>query len=805
MSPHAFRILVLDDQWIADLYKEEPCHLRILLSDLLKITVTCERDVKKNTWTLQTSGESEFTVGWITPDYPSTALEDSTNGLKWRCDKGSPVPINLKNVTMSVGQLGEEQKEAQLIWEGGTPTGFCLTGKNLLQKYDGWVQCFVVSYWPFDRLDDLIGATNGWSRYWNVLVLDNVLFKNELRGCRLTYDTNGSSPFELENQIQLFNYFRRPQVSVNKKVKWIPDRRTQAIIEASGATNWDDVVLNQKLWPRFRLDKKRIAEENEDLAVKEFQDYDQCINGSPKTLKWAEFTQSLADEVNRWHRPPIDSLRDPQGLIGRIAATDYPVFLCGPSGRGKSYLAQAIHDMSDRAHKQLKKINCAAIPKVGNFFESTLFGIVKNALGPGSPAHPGVLKEADGSTLFLDEIHHLDNAAQGALLTFLDDGHYRPLGGKEEHADVRIIAASNEPEITKNTFAGPDGSLLRADLLSRLMFYSIEVRPLSEASRDEIVEIGRSVWADIITKPDQLNPLSSLDPTAIRHISVLKVPDTLFIELHKRLANESDWRDRFDNAGNVRLLKQLLVRAAIDQLGQEELTFSHLEQALATAIFRADPPDQVALELPTIEAVNKALANLAEAARGLDNNKWSHEVLDADLPVVHSILSLWSLNGDIVRDVPNFNKWIDAPHTISFNCSDGKADMLVNIPLGRHSKWHVLVVFAFLRHLEKWSVADWAQGKGAQGKISRICNDRAYSPDCKKRVEEAWDVLGYTLPQNTGGSRQSILPVIQKMWAMPDCLAAIPGPSAKREYTESLLANLRTQIPGRIWDGTWLG
>jgi len=162
----------------------------------------------------------------------------------------------------------------------------------------------------------------------------------------------------------------------------------------------------------------------------------------------------------------------------RAAAVDAPVLLTGESGTGKGLLARAIHEASRRARGPFVAVNCAGIPE--SLFESEFFGHTRGAFTGAHQAHRGLFEQAHGGTLFLDEIAELPPALQAKLLTALEDGEVRRLGGERAVAvDVRVIAATG----TDLERALADGRF-RRDLYHRLVVLVYRLPPLRERDGD---------------------------------------------------------------------------------------------------------------------------------------------------------------------------------------------------------------------------------------------------------------------------------------------------------------------------------
>jgi two-component system, NtrC family, response regulator GlrR len=164
--------------------------------------------------------------------------------------------------------------------------------------------------------------------------------------------------------------------------------------------------------------------------------------------------------------------------IEKISHTDACVLIEGETGVGKELTARAIHYLSSRHSKPFVSLNCGAIPE--NLIESELFGHARGAFTDAKSSRNGVIGQADGGTLFLDEIDSLPSKGQVALLRFLQDRLYRPVGGDIEHlSSSRIIAATNQPLhdlVEHRTF--------RSDLMYRLNIFRLQVPALRERKTD---------------------------------------------------------------------------------------------------------------------------------------------------------------------------------------------------------------------------------------------------------------------------------------------------------------------------------
>ncbi len=161
-----------------------------------------------------------------------------------------------------------------------------------------------------------------------------------------------------------------------------------------------------------------------------------------------------------------------------IAPSESRVLITGESGVGKEVLADAIHGWSPRAKGPLVKVNCAAIPET--LLESELFGHEKGAFTGAHQSRTGRFEEADGGTIFLDEISEMSPQLQAKLLRVTQEGRFRRVGsGKELQTNARILAATN-----RNLEALIKEGRFREDLFYRLAVVELGVPPLRERRED---------------------------------------------------------------------------------------------------------------------------------------------------------------------------------------------------------------------------------------------------------------------------------------------------------------------------------
>jgi two-component system response regulator GlrR len=167
-----------------------------------------------------------------------------------------------------------------------------------------------------------------------------------------------------------------------------------------------------------------------------------------------------------------------QYLIGKVARSGAHVLVLGETGTGKELVARTIHYAAERRRGPFVPVNCAGLPE--SLIESELFGHEKGAFTDARSARRGLIAEADLGTLFLDEVDSLSPKGQAALLRFLQDSQYRPVGGSAlRAANVRVIAATNA-----DLAAAVAARRFREDLFYRLNALAIDLPPLRERRAD---------------------------------------------------------------------------------------------------------------------------------------------------------------------------------------------------------------------------------------------------------------------------------------------------------------------------------
>ncbi|MDO9714197.1 sigma-54 interaction domain-containing protein [Paracraurococcus lichenis] len=203
------------------------------------------------------------------------------------------------------------------------------------------------------------------------------------------------------------------------------------------------------------------------------------------------------------HSPSFRAALD---LLTKFAGCDAPVLLRGATGTGKELFARALHYLGRRAGHAFVPVNCGALPDT--LLESELFGHVRGAFTDARTDRPGLVTSAEHGTLFLDEVDSLSPHGQIALLRFLQDREYRPVGGRSARtADVRVLAATNA-DLAALVVQGR----FRQDLLFRLDILAMDLPCLAERPED-IPLLARHFAMRFATLYGR--PVPVLDPAAL--------------------------------------------------------------------------------------------------------------------------------------------------------------------------------------------------------------------------------------------------------------------------------------------------
>jgi DNA-binding NtrC family response regulator len=329
---------------------------------------------------------------------------------------------------------------------------------------------------------------------------------------------------------------------------------------------------------------------------------DGALNYLPKPIDLDELLASVRQATGLSRTAPIRFDTDkelPHHIVARsplmlalfrdaslIASSESRVLITGESGVGKEVLADAIHAWSPRSAGPLVKVNCAAIPET--LLESELFGHEKGAFTGATAQRIGRFEQADGGTIFLDEIAEMSPQLQSKLLRVTQDGRFQRVGSNVEiHTNARILAATNrnlEEEVKKGRF--------REDLFYRLDVVELNIPPLRERREDVL-------------------------PLASRIIAELTQGRARFS------ASVTDCLERYAWPGNVRELRNAMERAALLSRGELILP-EHLParvRAVEPQAAAIDPTDAERLEEVERHAIFQALHkhdfNRTETAKAL--------------------------------------------------------------------------------------------------------------------------------------------------------------------------------------------
>ncbi|MFZ5449507.1 MAG: sigma 54-interacting transcriptional regulator [Thermodesulfobacteriota bacterium] len=283
------------------------------------------------------------------------------------------------------------------------------------------------------------------------------------------------------------------------------------------------------------------------------------------------------------------AILEAQQLIKKVAAVKAPVLLVGESGTGKTLMAQAIHALSPRAQYPFFKINCASLPE--NVLEVEFFGLEKGGSPGAVRPKPGRLEEADGGSIFLEEVEELSLPLQTKLLRFLHEREFERVGSsRTRKVDVRIIAATaKEPDdrVGAGTF--------REDLYYLLSVFPIRVPPLRERREDILPLLDHFL--------DKVS-----DEYARRFYFTQKALEVLL---------------NYGWPGNVREMENLVERLCIMVEGSE-IDLKDLPAYLSPAGIKAEPEDQAFLS--RLKEMEKR-----EIVAALERNHWIQSQAAMDL------------------------------------------------------------------------------------------------------------------------------------------------------------------------------
>jgi len=226
-------------------------------------------------------------------------------------------------------------------------------------------------------------------------------------------------------------------------------------------------------------------------------------------------TKTLKKKVNMKYQMigESEAILKVKDMIEKVAPTDARVLITGENGTGKEVVARWLHEQSNRSSQPFIEVNCAAIPS--ELIESELFGHEKGAFTSAIKQRKGKFEQADGGTIFLDEIGDMSLSAQAKVLRALQENKINRVGSdKDINVNVRVLAATNKSiseEIEKNNF--------REDLYHRLSVILIHVPPLNDRIEDIPLLADHFV---ALACEEQGVPLKQIDNKAIKALQSIK-------------------------------------------------------------------------------------------------------------------------------------------------------------------------------------------------------------------------------------------------------------------------------------------
>ena len=282
------------------------------------------------------------------------------------------------------------------------------------------------------------------------------------------------SAFDAEQPVAILLDINLPDRSGLEVLRQIRHRQSEAVVIMITANVLVDETIAALRGGAYDFIGKPINLEELQVAIR---------NGIEASRLRREVTQIRRERAQQFNFDQIvgesPAIREMLALARKVAESEVSsVLLQGESGTGKDLIAKAIHYQSVRADCPFVAINCAAIPST--LIESELFGYEKGAFTDAKARKEGLLEQAEGGTIFLDEIGELELSLQAKLLRVLEENAFRRVGGlKDLPLDVRVIAASN-----RDLKAESEARRFRLDLYYRLSVIQIDIPPLRERGDD---------------------------------------------------------------------------------------------------------------------------------------------------------------------------------------------------------------------------------------------------------------------------------------------------------------------------------
>jgi PAS domain S-box-containing protein len=335
-------------------------------------------------------------------------------------------------------------------------------------------------------------------------------------------------------------------------------------------------------------------------AVVIFRDVTEQKHSQKKLLGALREIESLKqrlEQENEYLKEEISDNSNYKNIVGKSSAvqhlvnqielvspTNATVLICGESGTGKELIARAIHEASERSHRPLIRVNCAAIPR--DLFESEFFGHVKGAFTGAINNRLGRFELADGGTIFLDEVGEIPIELQSKLLRVLQEQQFERVGeATTRKVDIRVIAATNQALKTL-----VEQKLFREDLYFRLNVFPIVSVPLRER-REDIPLLAIHFIEKSVKKFN-------------------KGPMKISLAQTNQLMN-------YDWPGNIRELENIIERQVIVSPG-ENLVFDNLPINQETLVVekRRNQPQPIVTELDRKQQLKSDIIDVLKATGG---------------------------------------------------------------------------------------------------------------------------------------------------------------------------------------------
>lgn len=404
---------------------------------------------------------------------------------------------------------------------------------------------------------------------------------------------------EAESVDLILSDLRLPDKDGIDLLKWLAECGLQIpLIMMTGYADIQSAVQAMKLGARDYVAKPVNPDEllkkmNEALAAPTALDNNPTKEKAPSTPPPSDFLEGESDAAKQLYN-----------YVKLVAPTNMSVLINGASGTGKEYVAHRIHQLSKRADRPFVAIDCGSIPK--ELAASEFFGHVKGAFTGALTDKTGAFVEANGGTIFLDEVGNLSYEVQIQLLRALQERMIRPVGSnKEISVDVRLVTATNEnleQAIEKGTF--------REDLYHRINEFTLHMPQLKERREDILL------FANFFL--DQANR-----------------------EMDKQLIGFDDKASRalldYHWPGNLRQMKNMVRRATLLAQGRF-ITVDELNDLKAPASFQA----HAGIPLRNEEAEK---LQIIEALRQTGNNKSrAAQLLGIDRKTLYNKLKLYNIS-----------------------------------------------------------------------------------------------------------------------------------------------------------------